>query len=1129
MSQDAITPSDGCFSVLEIFPLLASILRRILHIACIGVLFSALLGLNEVQAQYFRFGKNKVHYEDQDWSYVQSEHFTVYYYDDGAYLADFTARAAEEAFDPVARLFELNLERRISLIVFKNHAEFAVTNAVDLPTYSDYIGGVTELFKNRIAIPFVGDYRDFRRVIHHELVHAVVNEVYYGGSIQSLIQAGQKMRIPPWFSEGLAEYLALGWDTRSDMYMREAVLEDQLPSIKNLSGFYAYRGGQSVWDYIAEQYGQEKIGEILQRLRTARSVEHAIVRSIGLNLDELSERWKRTLREVHFPEVTARESLEEIAKPIITSEHGFYNTSPALSPLGDKIAYVSTTSGLFDVYIADANDGTIEKRLIQGQISRDFESLSVLTPGLTWNPEGTQLAIAVRSGRSDAVAIVDVLTERTRLIHTEEIEQILSLSWSPDGEKIALGATNGIQSDIWILTIEEEAFENLTDDVFSDYEPAWSPDGLSLVFHSDRADRTELKRYTTEETRIFEENFNQLDLYFLALNGRFARRLTTNTTWDDRSARFGADPDRIVFVSDRNGIDNLYEKHLVSGRVRPLTDLDIGVMQVNVAAGTDLAAIVSLRKGIPSIYSLRLPFNRSLPREPLIPNVWAQRVDESEFRQAPALTVAGRSRVDANPFLRDATDGEAYPRGRERLLPRPVIFTSTPDSLIDHFISPGLEALLALSDRDPIDLPVDSFARGITLDFQSLVDHDVTRAEEPYKAFLSPASGPLVDEDGEFIAQPYKLRFSPDIVYGAAGYDALYGVQGVTQLMFSDMLGDHRFLIATNLLLDLRNSDYRLGYYYLPDRVDWSISIFHLSRLLADFAGVDPTYYRYRQYGASIQASYPFDKFHRIDVELGIVGVNQADVTDVTRPSVSRTLLAPRITYTKDSTTPGYLFPVDGSRLAVSLSGAPTSFTDKSIRFGTILFDARTYSSFAKGRYTFATRLSAGTSFGPHQQVFYSSGVQNWLNRNFDDLNGFPIEDVSDFIFATPVMPMRGFDINAANGSNFGLINAEFRFPLVAALLPGPVPLIPFYNIEGQVFADVGNIWGGRSTSGRDANALPGESVGEPRRDEELMVGTGFGIRTLFLGYPVRLDFAWPFDGRRFGDRHTYISVGLDF
>ena len=1087
-----------------------------------------LVGAGTAHAQYFRYGKNKVHYAEQEWFYIQSQHFNVFYYGDGEYLADFATRAAEEAMSSLEELFDFRPDERIPIIVYPNHGEFSVTNAVDLPTYTDGIGGVTEMFKNRIAIPFSGDYSDFRRVVHHELVHAVINVVYYGGSIQSLIQTGTKMRIPLWFNEGLAEYQALGWDTNSDMYVREAILEDELAPIDDLYGYYAYRGGQSVWDYIAEQYGDQKVAEILKRLRSARSVEQAILKSIGLNLDELNERWQRALREVYFPEVTARESLEEIAEPIITRKHGFYNTSPALSPLGDRIAFVTTTSGLFDIYIARTDDGTIEKRLVQGQLSQDFEALPILTPGIAWSPDGRQIAVAVRSGSMEAIVLIDVLTGVERRIETPQFAQILSISWNPDGLRMAVSASNGVQSDIYSLNLVDGSTTNLTDDVYSDLEPAWSPDGETIVFHSDRGADTEVRSFTRETTHIFDKQIEQTDLYMLTETSRFARRLTVDETWNERSARFGRDPDRVMFVSDKNGIPNLYEKHLISGQIRALTDLDVGVIQVTMASKNDVAAVVSLKNGTPTIYAIRKPFERSQPRDPLMPNVWAQRVDQTDFRVAPALAVAGRARLEGNPFLRDANDGIPYSRGRQRLLPDQPVHVALKDLIKSTSQADSISKSL-WQNRKRIELPVDSFARGVQVDFESL-----SRRPEPANIEeLMPTSSlqlkPIVDEEGNYIPQRYKLRFSPDIVYGAAGYDALYGVQGITQMEFSDMLGDHKIIVSSNLLLDLRNSDYMLSYHYLPRRIDWSLSTFHISRLLADFTLTDPTYYRYRQYGAHIEASIPLDKFHRLDARIGVVGVNQADVTDVTRPSSSRTLLVPSVTYTKDTTTPGYTYPISGSRLAVSLSGAPTSFGDSSIRFGTVLFDGRLYRSFGKARYTWAMRLSAGSSFGPYQQVFYTSGVQNWLNRNFDDINGFPLDDVADFVFATPIMPLRGFDINAANGSHFSVINAEFRFPMVAALLPGPVPIIPLYNIQGQVFADVGNVWGGRSSEGQFGSNANGSAVRRPRRYDDLLIGTGFGIRTLFLGYPVRLDFAWPFDGKEFGDRQTYISVGLDF
>ena len=188
-------------------------MRRLLALALLVALAAP------ASAQYFAFGKNRVQYDAPDWRYLQSEHFDVYFFErdhapgSGEVLAAYTAEAAEEAYDQVAALFNYDLARRVALLVYPSHNDFAVTNAVELPDYAEGIGGVTELYKNRIAIPFTGDWRDFRRVIHHELVHAVVNDVFYGGSVQSLLQRGLRFPIPLWFNEGLAEYSAQGWDT----------------------------------------------------------------------------------------------------------------------------------------------------------------------------------------------------------------------------------------------------------------------------------------------------------------------------------------------------------------------------------------------------------------------------------------------------------------------------------------------------------------------------------------------------------------------------------------------------------------------------------------------------------------------------------------------------------------------------------------------------------------------------------------------------------------------------------------------------------------------------------------------------------------------------------------------------
>ena len=1091
----------------------------------IAALLVCIAAPGDSQAQYFRFGKNKVQYQDLEWSYIQSTHFDIFYYNDAYDLAVFTARAAEDAYLQISSLFRYRLSERIPLIVYKSHNDFVVTNAVDLPIYSEGIGGVTELFKNRVAIPFMGDLRDYRRVLHHELVHAVLNDMFYGGSIQSILQNNLRLRIPLWFNEGLAEYSALGWDTNSDMYVRDAILTDDLPPIQYLSGYYAYRGGQSVWDFVATQYGKDKINEILQRLRMSRSIEESFKHSTGLSLDELSERWHQSLREVHYPELAARENLDQAARILISREDGHMNTSPALSPRGDLLAFVSTRGSFFDVYLASVSEGTVLKKLINGQDNSDFESLRILTPGLSWSPDGRQIAIAVKSKHTEAIAVVDVASGEVQHYRTPDVDQIFSVAWNPRGHQIAFSGTQNGRSDIYLLDIGTSNLVRLTDDPYSDHEPAWRPDGRTIVFHSDRGDQvhTSAGRYSN----AFDHDFSRYDLYMIDVDANDPeasggiQRLTRGDRWDNLSARFGSDPNLLLFVSDRNGIYNLYEKHLLTGAERPLTDVVRGVMQVALSGDGNRAAIVSLRKGVPSIYILNDPFNRTLENDALAPNVWAQRVHYDSTHQAPALAVSSASVRQNNPFVRSAQEDGNLMRWNDRLAQRREI-----------------EQILAESDPNRTESgsaidhqTTDSTAYGsVRVDFRTYVfdepHEETTRNTEDRFEIHDPFNPPdNLNEDGSFREKKYRLRFSPDIVYGTAGYDVLYGVQGVTQMLFSDMLGDHQIFVATNLLIDLRNSDYVITYAYLPRRIDWSISSYHISRLLPDFNRF--TYYRYRQYGTSIAASYPLDKFRRIDAEAYVLGVSQTDIGEPERPTATRLMLYPSLSYTLDFTSPGRVAPVGGRRLAFNISGSPVSFRGGTSEFLTFLGDARFYTSFGGGSYSFAFRLSGGTSIGPGQQLFFSSGTQNWINRRFDDENGFPIDEVSDFIFARPVLPMRGYDINARNGSNFALANIEFRYPIVAALLPGPLPFLPLYNLHGTAFVDAGGIWGGRGDDARFRLLSTGED-GNKRLDDA-MIGIGLGIRTILLGFPIRVDYAWPHDGQSFGSRRLYLSVGLDF
>jgi hypothetical protein len=138
------------------------------------------------RAQETYFGKNKVHYSNFDWQYVQTRHFDLYFYANGYQTAKFAAHVMESAYVEISKELNYYLQNRVPVFVYNSHSDFQQTNIIS-SLIPEGVGGFTEAFKNRIVIPFAGSYEEFRHVLHHELTHAIVYDMIYGNSLGSLL------------------------------------------------------------------------------------------------------------------------------------------------------------------------------------------------------------------------------------------------------------------------------------------------------------------------------------------------------------------------------------------------------------------------------------------------------------------------------------------------------------------------------------------------------------------------------------------------------------------------------------------------------------------------------------------------------------------------------------------------------------------------------------------------------------------------------------------------------------------------------------------------------------------------------------------------------------------------------
>ena len=1026
-----------------------------------GLFFLCLLTAAVASGQEPEFGKNKVQYTKFNYYFIQSDHFDIYFTDDGEHLADFTAAAAESAYTRISKSFRYQLVNRIPIIVYNSHNDFQQTNVIS-EYLEEGIGGVTELFKNRVVLPFEGDYKKFRHVIHHELVHAVINDMFYGGSIQSIIANNITLQLPLWFNEGLAEYEALRWDTDSDMFLRDATVHEYLPPLNQLSGYFAYRGGQSLWWYIERKYGEQKIGDILNRIKSTRSVEAGFKGAIGLGLEDLSDRWQKDQKVMYWPDIAKREEPADYAHRLTDHKKSgaIYNgISPAITPQGDKIAFLSNRDDYFDVFIMNAIDGEVTDKLVSGQTTNNLEELKILTPAITWSPDGKQVAMATKAGDQDAILIINAENGDQEKLEFG-LDAIFSVSWSRQGDKLAFVGNKGPQSDIYVYNLDSKDLQNLTNDIFSDSDPTWAPDGKTIYFSSDRGANTASNGTNTD---IANQDYSQKDIYSLDPVTKKIERITSWLNSDETSTVVSPDGKKLLFVSDRNGINNIYLFDLVTKEFRPITNSLSGVYQLSLSSDGTKLAFSSLNHAGYDIFLMRNPFDRDIKIAELEPSEYYKN------RNAPPS-------AEKQPDLK------------------------------------------AKQGADTTGL----YGKDIQIDFSSFATNDALQDVIPKDSLITklPKIADNMDDNGRYKVNKYKLNFSPDIIYGNAGYNTFYGVQGSTVMAFSDLLGNHQIIFVTNLLLDLKNSDYGLQYYYLPNRIDYGIGGFHSARFVLIDDQYGGSYYRFRTYGANISASLPLDRFNRVDFGLNWYNVTKENLDHLEDPLQQRTVLVPSVGYTHDNSLWGYIAPMNGTRYNINIFGTP-KLGNNGLSFVNVTEDYRTYLRLGR-YYSLAFRFAAGGSFGMNPQEFIIGGVDNWINRTFE--TGYvPLKDASDYLFLQVGVPLRGYNYVAAIGHRYSLFNMELRYPLFAFLQAGPLP-IGLQSIGGVMFFDMGSAW----NKEKDYVAFTRDDAGHVV-SQDLLMGMGTGARIFFLAFLVKFDVAWAWNVNTFSPPKYYFSLGTDF
>jgi Tol biopolymer transport system component len=585
-----------------------------------------------VPAFCFGFGKNKVQYRGFEWSILKSEYFDIYYYDDEEFLAERIALLADASCDTLSRYFSHNLSTRIPLMIYRSQNEFQQTN-ITLELLGEGVGGFTELYKNRVVLPFTGSYEELRHVTMHELTHVYNFDMLFGGLLQSVFARQYTYSLPLWFLEGLAEYASEHWDAEAEMVMRDAMINGYYFNLyQDVQGYLAYKQGQSVIRYIAERYGREKLSDILQSITVSRSMDKALVTSIGVDTQGLSQAWVEHVKKMYWPDIATRSDPEDIAFRLTNhrEDDSFANTMPAISPDGQRIVFLSDASGYDDVYLMSALDGRIIRKLVKGQRTQDFESFHTLRSSFGWSPDDDRIVLVSKSKNVDRVYILDAETGKTLDRIEPDFDQVYRPAFSPDGGSISFIGTDGGRAGLYLMDLETRRVEALHTGALEYLGYSWSPDGEHLALAATGPGCVDSLRYFTKVDPLDK---CQRDIYMLRVADGMVSPITRCPS-EDTSPVWSPDGKKMIFISDRNGSYNLYVHDFGDSTTAQLTDVLGGIFSPSWSSEGDRLAISIFNEGGWDVYQIKAPLENlevmKVAREdrweyeaPWIPESWS--------------------------------------------------------------------------------------------------------------------------------------------------------------------------------------------------------------------------------------------------------------------------------------------------------------------------------------------------------------------------------------------------------------------------------------------------------------------------------------------------------------------------
>jgi len=164
--------------------------------------------------------------------------------------------------------------------------------------------------------------------------------------------------------------------------------------------------------------------------------------------------------------------------------------------IADEVYFtISGFAGIFDsriVYVKRVGRAYIlEVANVDGAEAHEIlrSHTSIISPA--WSPDGKKLAYVSFEKKKPVVYIHDLASGKRQIVANFEGSNSAP-AWSPDGKKLAVTLTLKGHSQIYLINQDGSDLQLLTNSASIDTEASWSADGQTLIFVSDRSGQPQI-------------------------------------------------------------------------------------------------------------------------------------------------------------------------------------------------------------------------------------------------------------------------------------------------------------------------------------------------------------------------------------------------------------------------------------------------------------------------------------------------------------------------------------------------------------------------------------------------------------------------------------------------------------